>query len=58
MNQMKTAPHGLVSARKKNIANRECMNISHSNHDVIFFINFKSGSVNKSQELKFSNPFK
>ena len=38
MNQIKTAPHGLVSARKKNIANRECMNISHSNHDVIFFL--------------------
>ena len=33
------------------------MNISHSNHDVIFFflINFKSGTVNKSRELKFSN---
>ena len=34
------------------------MNISHSNHDVIFFINFKSGTINKSRELKFSNPFK
>ena len=31
------------------------MNISHSNHDVIFFINFKSGTINKSRELKFSN---
>ena len=34
------------------------MNISHSNHNVFFLINFKLGTVNKSQEFKFSNPFK
>ena len=32
MNQMKTAPHVLVSARKKYIANRECLNQQRSNY--------------------------
>ena len=32
MNQMKTAPHVIVSARKKYIANRECLNHQRSNY--------------------------
>ena len=32
MNQMKTAPHGLVSARKKYIANRESLHWANIDH--------------------------